>query len=63
MRDKRKWFERYGFFLNKKDFVKLDPRQAESTAKQPRREGKGWEPAYAHLASESNIIRQWILQL
>ena len=63
MRDKRKLFENYGFFLNKKDFVKLDPRQAESTAKQPRREGKGWEPAYAHVASESNIIRQWLLQL
>ena len=62
MRDKRKWFERYGFFLNKKDFVKQED-SSRSTAKQPRREGEGWEPVSAHVASESNIIRQWLLQL
>ena len=62
MRYKRNWFERYGFFLNKEDFVKRE-NSPESTAKQPRREGEGWEPVSAHVASESNIIRQWLLQL
>ena len=66
---KKKWFNKYGFFLNKEDFYKVNYEDGGSVVgqganmKAVHKEGAGWEPTNAEVASELTSVRMWLLQL